>query len=98
MGCDAIWCKKWITHLLKVVTKVFRAYIDLFMKIFLNDFMVFSDLLTHLESFLICFYKCREFGISLNLNNYAFMVFSKIVLGFIMSKEARVMDPKNIEA
>jgi hypothetical protein len=47
-----------------VVVKAFREYVDVFMKIFLDDFMVFNDLLTYLEKFKKCFMKCREFGIS----------------------------------
>ncbi len=76
---------------------MFRAYIDVFMKIFPDDFMVFSDLLIHLEIFFKCFFKCRKFGISMNLNKCAFMAFSRIVLGFIVSKKGRVMDAKKIK-
>jgi hypothetical protein len=57
-----------------VVTKVFCEYIDVFMKIFLDDFIVFTDLPTHLEKLRKCFLKCREYGISLNLDKCAFMV------------------------
>jgi hypothetical protein len=32
----------------RVVTKAFHEYIDVFMKIFLNDFTIFSDFSTHL--------------------------------------------------
>jgi hypothetical protein len=45
-----------------------------------------------------CFLKCREFGISLNLNKCAFMVFSRTILGFMVFKENKVMDPKKVEA
>jgi hypothetical protein len=33
----------------RVVTKAFHEYTDVFMKIFLNDFIVFSDLSAHLQ-------------------------------------------------
>jgi hypothetical protein len=33
----------------KGVTKTFRQYIDVYMKIFLDDFTIFNDLSTHLE-------------------------------------------------
>jgi hypothetical protein len=65
------------------LTKTFREYINVFMKIFLDDFIIFSDLSTHLEEFRKCFLKCREFGINLNPNKCAFMVFSRTMLGFI---------------
>jgi hypothetical protein len=41
-----------------VVIKTFQKYIDVFMKIFLDDFIVFSNLLTHLEKLIKCFFKC----------------------------------------
>jgi hypothetical protein len=33
-----------------------------------------------------------------NLNKYAFMVFSRMILGFIISKEGKLLDPKKIQA
>jgi hypothetical protein len=77
----------------RVVTKAFCEYINIFMKISLNDFTIFSDLLTHLEKLKKCFLKCKEFSISLNVDKCAFMVLSGTILGFIMSKEGKVMDP-----
>ncbi len=44
------------------------------------------------------FKKCREYGISLNLDKCAFMVFSRRILGFIVSKERKLLDPKKIQA
>jgi hypothetical protein len=68
------------------------------MKIFIDDFIIFSDLSTHFEKIEKCFLKCREFGISLNPNKCAFMVFSKTILGLVISKEGKVMDPKKVVA
>ncbi len=42
----------------RVVSKVFKDYLDDFMKIFLDDFMVFSDLDTHLSKLWKYFEKC----------------------------------------
>jgi len=53
----------------RVVTKVFHEYINVFMKIFLDDFTILSDLSTHLEKLKKCFLKCKEYGISLNPKN-----------------------------
>jgi hypothetical protein len=44
------------------------------------------------------FLKCKKYGISLNLDECAFMVCSRIILGFIVSKEGKTLDPKKIEA
>jgi hypothetical protein len=34
----------------RAVTKAFHEYIDVFMKIFVDDFTIFSNLSTHLEN------------------------------------------------
>jgi hypothetical protein len=98
VGCDAIWCQKWTATYQRAITKFFHEYIDVFIKIFLDDFTVVSDLSTHLEKLKKCFLKCRKFGINLNPNKFAFMVFLITILGFIVSKEGKVMDPKKVEA
>jgi len=98
LRCKAIWCKKWTPTYQKVVTKTFYEYIDVFMKIFLDDFIIFNDLSTHLEKLIKCLFKSKELGISLNPYKCAFMVFSRTILGFIMSKEGKVMDPKKAKA
>jgi hypothetical protein len=66
------------------------------MKIILDDFIIFNDLSTHLEKFKKCFLKCREYGISLNLKKCAFMISSWTILGFMVSKEGKTLDPKKI--
>jgi hypothetical protein len=45
------------------------------MKIFLDDFIIFSDLSTDINKLKKCFLKWREFKISLNPNKFAFMVY-----------------------
>jgi hypothetical protein len=77
----------------KVVTKAFKEYLDNFMKIFLNDFTLYSNMESHLQKFKLCFQKCKEYGISLNLNKCAFMVFLGMILGFITSKERKLPYP-----
>jgi hypothetical protein len=51
------------------------------MKFFLDDFNVYNNMNTHLGKFRLCFDKCREYGISLNLDHYMFMVFSRVIFG-----------------
>jgi hypothetical protein len=57
----------------RVVTKAFHEYIDLFMKIFLDDHTIFSDLSTHIKKLIKCFLKCRKFGVNFNPKTCAFM-------------------------
>jgi hypothetical protein len=68
------------------------------MKIFLDDFIVYSDKENHLQKLRLCFQKCGEYGISLNLDKCAFTIFSRIILGFIVSKKRKLLDPKKIQA
>jgi hypothetical protein len=80
------------------VAKIFKKYLDSFMKIFLDDFTVYSDMESHLQNLRLCFQKCKGYGIILNLNKCAFMIFSGMILGFIVSKEEKLLDPKKIQA
>jgi hypothetical protein len=94
MGCNAFGVKNGPPTYQKVITKAFREYIDVFMKIFLDDYTVFSDLSTHLEKLKKCFLKCKKYGISLNPKKCAFIVCSRTILGFIVSIERKTLDPK----
>jgi hypothetical protein len=71
----------------KAITKTLKEYLDNFMKIFLDDFTMYSDMESHLQKLKLCFQMCKEYGSSLNPNKCAFMVFSRMILGFIVSKE-----------
>jgi hypothetical protein len=71
----------------KAITKTFKEYLDSFMRIFLDDFIVYSDMESHLHKLRLCFQKCKEYGISLNLDKCAFMVFSGMILGFLFPKK-----------
>jgi hypothetical protein len=57
---------------------------------------MYSDMNIHLEKFILCFQKCKKYGINLNLDKCAFMVFSRIILGCIVSKEGKLPNPKKI--
>jgi hypothetical protein len=70
----------------KIMTKAIKKYLESFMKIFLDNFMVNNDMESHLSKLRLCFQKCREYGISLNSDKCAFVVFSRMILGFIVSK------------
>ncbi len=82
----------------KTITKTFKKYLDDFMKIFLDDFIMYSGMENHMQKFILCFQNCKEYGISLNPNKFAFMVFSGVILGFITSKERKLPNPKKIQA
>jgi hypothetical protein len=77
----------------RIVGKTFREYLDEFMEIFLDDFMVYSDMENHLMKFTPCFQKCREYIINFNPKKCAFMVFLRLILRFIISKEGKNTRP-----
>jgi hypothetical protein len=66
----------------RVVIKTSKEYLDNFMKIFLDDFIVYSDMESPMHKFKLCFQKCKEYGISLNIDKCASMVFFRDDLGF----------------
>jgi hypothetical protein len=70
-----------------VVNRAFIKCLDQFMKIFLNDFMVYSDMESHLMKLRLGFQNCKKYKINFNLDICAFMVFSRLNLRFIVSKE-----------
>ncbi len=79
------------------MTITFKEYLDTFMKILLDDFIVYSDMETHLQKPRLCFQKCREHNINLNLKKCNFMVCFGIIIGFIILKEGKLLDPKKIQ-
>jgi hypothetical protein len=81
----------------RAMTKALGEYFGKFMKIFMDDFMMHSDMESHLQKLILFFQKCREYGISLNPNKCAFMVFSRMILCFIISKEGKLLDRKKIQ-
>jgi hypothetical protein len=53
---------------------------------------------SHLQKLRLCFQKCKEHGISLNPNKCAFLVFSGMILGCIVSKKKKLLYLKKIQA
>jgi hypothetical protein len=74
----------------------FCEYLKVFMKLFLDDLNVFNDLNLHLAKLLLCFDKLQEFGICLNLDKCMFLVYSRIILGYVVSKEGKLSNLKKI--
>jgi len=70
----------------KIVRRAFKKYLDHFMKIFLDNFIVYSDMESHLMNLKLCFQKYKKYRNSLNPNKCALMVFSRLILGFVVSK------------
>ncbi len=94
MGCNAFQGQKWTTNLSKGSHQSFL----LINKCIHDDYIVFNDLSVNLKKLQKCYLKCKEYGISLNLEKCAFMVYFRTIIGFIVSKEGKTNNPKTIEA
>jgi hypothetical protein len=68
------------------------------MKIILYDFIVYSDIESHLVKLKLCFKKCKKYKININPEKCAFMVFSRLILKFIVSKDGKLPNPKKVQA
>jgi len=77
-----------------IVNATFREYLGMFMKLFIDDFNVFSDLKTHLAKFWLCFDKCWKFGICLNMEKCMFLVYLRVILGHVVFKVGKLLHPK----
>jgi hypothetical protein len=63
------------------------------MKLFLDNFNFNKNI--DLDKFYLCFDKCWEYGISLNLEKSMFLVHSRVILGYInVSKRENYWIPK----
>ncbi len=72
----------------------FCEYLSVFMKLFLDDFNVFNDFKTHLTKLQLCFDKWQEFGINLNIEKCMFLVYSGVILGYVILKARKLPNPK----
>ena len=82
----------------RIVNQIFKDYLNDFMKLFLDDFSVYSDVATHLPKLRLVFERCKQYCVSLNLNKCIFYVPSSVILGFIVCQAGKFPDPKTIEA
>jgi len=60
MDCTVVGVRNGPPTYLRAITMAFHEYIDVFMKIFLYDFIVFNNLSTHIKKLKKCFLKCRK--------------------------------------
>ena len=82
----------------RIVNQIFKDYLNDFMKLFLDDFNVYSDVATHLPKLRLDFERCRQYGVSLNPDKCIFYVPSGVILGYIVYQAGKFPDPKKIEA
>ncbi len=54
--------------------------------------MIYTDTGNDLMKLKLCIKKCKKYKIHINLEKCAFMVFSRLLLGFIVSKEGKILN------
>jgi hypothetical protein len=59
----------------RAINKVFREYLNQFMKMCLDDFTIYNDMESHLMKLRLCFQKCGEYKISLNPKKCLYGIF-----------------------
>ncbi len=64
----------------QMMNMAFFEYLSVFLKLFLDNFNVFSDVSMHLDKLLLYFDKCREFNISLNSEKCMFLIYLGVIL------------------
>ena len=80
-----------------VAHKVFEPYLWDFMRVCVDDFLVFGTKDQHLVHLKLCFDGCRLFNMDLNPYKSVLAVKSGILLGHVVSNEGMAIDIKNIE-
>ena len=82
----------------RIVNQIFKDYLNDFMKLFLDNFSVYSDVATHLPKLRLVFEQCRQYSVSLHPDKCIFYVPSGVILGYIVCQAGKFPDPKKIEA
>jgi hypothetical protein len=73
----------------RVMTYAFSELFRKSMVVFIDDFSTQTSQEEHLEMLRACFQRCREVGISLNLEKVYLAVVRGILLGYVVSKRAK---------
>jgi hypothetical protein len=68
------------------LNKTFQEYIYMFMKNFLDDYIIFNTIDISIEKLKLHFLECLRFDINLKLEKYDFMVLSILMFEFIVSQ------------
>jgi hypothetical protein len=68
----------------------------MFINLFVDDLNLFSDWKTHLDKLCLCLDKCWECGMSLHPKKCMFIVYSRIILEYIVSNKSKLSTPKKL--
>jgi hypothetical protein len=77
----------------------FRGLINKFVLFYLDDITVYSKKIEdHVQHLKAIFERCQWYRISLNPNKSIFSIEEGALLGFIISPDGIIIDPRRIEA
>jgi hypothetical protein len=77
----------------RVVIATFKEFIHHFLKVYLDNWIVYSLLENHVEVLHLMLERCRQWHMSLNINKCIFGTPFGILLGHIVCKQGLLVDP-----
>jgi hypothetical protein len=80
----------------RVVVTTFKEFIHKFLKVYLDDWTVFSLLKYHIEVLMLMLDRCRQCHISLNSKKFIFCVPFGILLDHVVCKHGLLVDPSKV--
>jgi hypothetical protein len=80
----------------RVFIAAFKEFIHQFLKLYLDDWTVYSLLKDHVEVLRLILERCRQYQISLNVKKFIFGTLFGILLGHIVCKQGLLVDPAKI--
>ena len=80
----------------RVVVAVFKDFINKFLEVYFDDWIVFGLMDKHAGALRLMLAKCREHQISLNLKKCTFCVSFGILLGHVVCRQGLMVDPAKI--
>ena len=81
----------------RMVQEILYDYLTDFMKVFVDDFNVLGENSKHLFHLRLCLQRCRDIRLKLNLAKCDFVVRSRALLGYIVSKQGLTYTHRRLE-
>ena len=74
----------------RIVNQIFKDYLNNFMKLYPDDFSVYSDIATHLPKLRLAFERCRQYGVSLNPDKCIFFMYHRVL--YLVTSSAKLVN------
>lgn len=80
-----------------MILEIFKDFIDKSLEVYLDDWALFGCLNNHISGLRMMLNKCKEMGVSLNLEKCHFLQSFGKLLGHIVSREGMMVDPNKVK-